>query len=53
MLEEVGFVNVKDSRLFDPTPVPENYSGGSFKTREDYILYKQNGSLMLTAEVRK
>ena len=53
MFEEVGFVNVQDRRLYDPTPVPENYSGGSFKTREDYVLYKQNGSLMLTAEVRK
>jgi len=53
MFEEVGFINVKDRRLYDSTPVPENYSGGSFKTREDYVLYKQNGSLMLTAEVRK
>jgi SAM-dependent methyltransferase len=53
MFEEAGFVNVQDGRLYDPTPVPENYSGGSFRTREDYVLYKQNGSLMLTAEVRK
>src|SRR6185503_11278579 len=53
MLQEVGFVNVKDDRLYDPKPIPEDYSGGSFKTREDYVQYKQNGSLMLTAEARK
>jgi SAM-dependent methyltransferase len=53
MFEEVGFVNVKDDRLHDPKPVPDDYSGGSFKTRDDYLQYKQNGSLMLTAEVRK
>ena len=53
LLHEVGFVNVKDERLHDPKPIPDDYSGGSFKTREDYVLYKQNGSLMLTAEARK
>jgi SAM-dependent methyltransferase len=53
VFEEAGFVNVKDRRLFDPKPIPDDYSGGSFKTREDYVLYKQNGSLMLSAEVRK
>jgi arsenite methyltransferase len=53
MFADVGFVNIKDERLLDPTPVPENYSGGSFKSREDYLSYKANGSLMLTAEVRK
>jgi arsenite methyltransferase len=53
VFEEAGFVNVKDRRLFDPKVIPDDYSGGSFKTREDYVLYKQNGSLMLSAEVRK
>jgi SAM-dependent methyltransferase len=53
MLEQVGFVNIKDGRLHDPAPVPENYSGGSFKTRDDYVLYKTNGSLMLSGEVSK
>ena len=51
--EQAGFVNVQDRRLFDPKPIPDDYSGGSFNTREDYVLYKQNGSLMLSAEVRK
>ena len=50
LLERAGFVNVSDQRLYDPTPVPENYSSGSFKTREDYVLYKETGSLMLSGE---
>ena len=53
LLANAGFVNVKDERLYDPTPVPDNYSGGSFNSREDYLKYKENGSLMLLAEVRK
>jgi len=53
MFEEVGFVSFKDQRLYDPKPIPEDYSGGSFNTREDYVLYKQNGSLMLSARARK
>ena len=53
MFEQAGFLNVRDERLRDPTPVPENYTGSSFKTRDDYVLYKANGSLMLSGEVRK
>ncbi len=53
LLTEAGFINIKDARLIDPTPVPENYSGSSFKSREDYVEYKQNGSLLLIAEARK
>ncbi len=53
MFEDAGFVGFTDARLYDPKPIPEDYSGGSFKTREDYVLYKANGSLMLTAEVKK
>lgn len=51
LFEQGGFTNVRDRRLYDPTPVPENYSGGSFRTREDYALYKETGSLMLSGEV--
>jgi SAM-dependent methyltransferase len=50
LFADAGFINVRDRRLHDPTPVPENYSGGSFKTREDYVLYKETGSLMLSGE---
>jgi len=53
LLMEAGFINIKDARLIDPTPVPENYSGTSFKSREDYVEYKENGSLLLIAEARK
>jgi len=51
MLEDAGFVNVRDQRLFDPTPVPENYSGTTFKTRDEFVQYRRNGSLMLSAHV--
>ena len=48
---DVGFVNIRDQRLFDPTPIPENYSGSSFRSREDYEEYKRAGSLMISGEV--
>ena len=51
LLAGAGFVNVSDQRLFDPTPVPDDYTGSSFKSREDYEEYKQTGSLMLAGEV--
>jgi SAM-dependent methyltransferase len=53
MLHETGFVNIKDRRLRDPGPLPERYTGSSFSSHEEFVQYKQNGSLMLTAEVRK
>ena len=53
LLTAARFVKVKDERIYDPNPVPLDYSGGSFKTRDDYLLYKENGSLMLVAEVQK
>lgn len=51
LFERAGFVNVHDRRLYDPAPIPDNYSGGSFETREDYVAYKESGSLMLSGEV--
>ena len=48
---DAGFVNIRDQRLFDPTPIPENYTGSSFKSREDYEEYKRVGSLMMSGEV--
>lgn len=53
LLSDAGFVNIVDGRLHDPTPVPDDYAGGSFRTREDYLRYRENGSLMISAEVRK
>jgi ubiquinone/menaquinone biosynthesis C-methylase UbiE len=48
--ERAGFVNVSDRRLYDPAPIPADYDGGSFKTREDYVEYKESGSLMMSGE---
>ncbi len=48
---DADFVNIRDERLFDPTPIPENYTGSSFKSREDYEEYKRAGSLMMSGEV--
>jgi ubiquinone/menaquinone biosynthesis C-methylase UbiE len=48
LFEHAGFINVRDQRLYDPAPIPNDYSGGSFKTREDYLKYKESGSLMLS-----
>jgi SAM-dependent methyltransferase len=53
LFTDAGFVNVDDRRLYDPAPIPDDYSGGSFKTREDYLSYRQSGSLMLSGEVAR
>lgn len=50
LFECAGFVNIRDGRLLDPTPVPEVYTGTTFKTREDFVQYRKNGSLMLRAD---
>jgi len=51
LFETAGFVNVRDQRLYDPTPVPDDYAGGSFKSREDFLEYRASGSLLITGEV--
>lgn len=51
LFARAGFANVRDERLIDPTPVPESYTGTTFKTRADFVEYRQNGSLKLTADV--
>jgi ubiquinone/menaquinone biosynthesis C-methylase UbiE len=50
---DAGFVNIRDERLIDPTPIPENYRPRSFRSREDYEEYKRTGSLMISGEVAK
>ena len=47
---DAGFTNIRDQRLFDPRPIPEDYTGGSFKSREDYEEYRRAGSLMISGE---
>jgi ubiquinone/menaquinone biosynthesis C-methylase UbiE len=53
LLEKAGFVEIKDERLYDRTPVPTDYSGGSFSTREDLVRYREIGSLMLSGRVKR
>jgi SAM-dependent methyltransferase len=48
LFTRAGFVNVCDERLYDPTPIPEDYAGGSFKSRADYVKYRETGSLMVS-----
>ena len=47
LFREAGFPRVEDERLQDPTPVPEDYTRGSFKSRDDYLEYRAAGSLMI------
>lgn len=51
LFEKAGFTNVRDQRIYDPAPLPETYSGDTFRSLEELIEYKQAGSLMLTGEV--
>lgn len=51
LFEKAGFVSVMDRRLLDPSPVPDNYDGGSFASRDDYLKYRQAGSLMMSGNV--
>jgi len=41
LFEEAGFRNVKDRRLYDPAPLPEGYSGSTFRSLEELIEYRQ------------
>ncbi|HKO98312.1 MAG TPA: class I SAM-dependent methyltransferase [Pyrinomonadaceae bacterium] len=50
LFADAGFSNVRDSRIYDPRPVPDDYTGGSFATREDYLEYRRQGSLMISGE---
>lgn len=52
LFEQAGFEEIANERLIDPTPVPLDYAGGSFQTREDYLRYKEIGSLMLSGRVK-
>lgn len=50
MFEQAGFINVRHQRLYDPTPVPKDYQGGTFKDRAEFLSYRQTGSLMVIGE---
>ena len=48
-----GFENIRDERILDPRPVPDDYTSGSFKSREDYVRYREEGSLMMSGQAKK
>jgi ubiquinone/menaquinone biosynthesis C-methylase UbiE len=50
---QAGFVEIQAGRILDPTPLPEDYTGASFKSREDYFQYRAAGSLMLSGRAAK
>ena len=50
---DAGFVSIRDQRVFDPTPIPDDYVSGSFKSRKDFEAYRRAGSLMVSGEVPK
>lgn len=50
---DAGYTNIRDQRIIDPTPVPDDYTSGSFKSRADFVAYREAGSLMITGEVAK
>ena len=50
---DAGFENIRDERILDPRPVPDDYTSGSFKSREDYVSYRETGSLMISGEAKK
>ena len=53
LFETAGFRNVRDERILDPRPVPADYTSGSFKSRDDYVKYRETGSLMISGEAVK
>ena len=50
---DAGFENISDERILDPRPVPDDYTSGSFKSREDYVRYREEGSLMMSGQAKK
>ncbi|MDX6384031.1 MAG: hypothetical protein QOK48_1604 [Blastocatellia bacterium] len=51
LFQDAGFVKIQDQRVHDPTPIPEDYVSGSFKSRKDFEAYRRAGSLMVSGEV--
>ena len=52
MFAATGFVDVKTQRIIDPTPLPEHYTGSSWKTEADFFEYRAAGSLMVSGRVQ-
>lgn len=53
LFQQANFGDIKDERLHDPSPIPDNYTGTSFRSHEDYLQYRAAGSLMIGGRVRR
>lgn len=53
LFSDAGFTSIRDERILDPRPVPDDYTGGSFKSREDFQAYRRTGSLMISGKAEK
>lgn len=53
LFEGAGFKSVLDERILDPRPVPDDYTSGSFRNRDDYVKYRDTGSLMISGKAAK
>jgi ubiquinone/menaquinone biosynthesis C-methylase UbiE len=47
LFQRAGFVHIRDQRLKDPTPIEDEFSSNWFESRDAYLEYRDNGSLML------
>jgi ubiquinone/menaquinone biosynthesis C-methylase UbiE len=52
LFADAGFVEIDAQRILDPTPLPEEYTGTSFRSHEDFLAYRAAGSLMLSGRVK-
>jgi ubiquinone/menaquinone biosynthesis C-methylase UbiE len=52
LFSNAGFVEIEAQRILDPTPLPEQYTGTSFRSHEDFLQYRAAGSLMLSGRVK-
>ena len=54
LFETAGFrKHSRRTRFWIRRPVPDDYTSGSFKSREDYVKYRDTGSLMISGEAAK
>jgi ubiquinone/menaquinone biosynthesis C-methylase UbiE len=53
LFEEAGFENVECRLLHDPTPMEAGFNSTYFRSREEYVRYREIGSLMVMGQVTK
>jgi ubiquinone/menaquinone biosynthesis C-methylase UbiE len=52
LFADAGFDRIEDRRLIDTSPMPETYTGTSFRSQDEYVRYRENGSLMISGWVK-